>query len=31
MAPLITRNEELLAREVAALVQEPGFTGRDPA
>lgn len=31
MAPLITRNEELLAREVAALVQEPGFAGRDPA
>ena len=31
MAPLITRNEELLAREVAALVREPGFAGRDPA
>ncbi len=30
MAPLITRNEELLAREVAALVQQPGFRGRDP-
>ena len=29
MAPLITRNEELLATEVAALVQQPGFTGRD--
>ena len=30
MAPLITRNEELLAVEVAALVQQPGFAGRDP-
>ena len=30
MAPLITRNEELLADEVAALVQQPGFTGRHP-
>ena len=30
MAVLITRNEDLLAAEVAALVQHPGFTGRDP-
>ncbi|WP_426242175.1 TetR/AcrR family transcriptional regulator [Nocardioides sp. LHG3406-4] len=30
MAPLIARNEELLAGEVEALVQEPGFVGRDP-
>lgn len=30
MAPLIARNEELLATEVAALVQEPGYEGRDP-
>ena len=30
MAPLIARNEDLLGREVAALVQEPGWEGRDP-
>lgn len=30
MAPLITRNEDLLAAEVAALVREPGYEGRDP-
>ena len=30
MAPLIARNEDLLASEVAALVQEPGWEGRDP-
>ena len=31
MAPLIARNEELLGVEVAALVRQPGFEGRDPA
>ena len=31
MAPLIARNEALLGAEVAALVQQPGFEGRDPA
>lgn len=31
MAPLIARNEELLAGEVAALVREPRFAGSDPA
>ena len=30
MAPLVARNEELLGAEVAALVQQPGFEGRDP-
>lgn len=30
MAPLITRNEELLSAEVAALVELPGYAGRDP-
>ncbi len=30
MAPLIARNEELLGSEVAALVREPGYEGRDP-
>lgn len=30
MAPLIVRNEDLLGREVAALVREPGYEGRDP-
>lgn len=30
MAPLIARNEELLATEVAALVREPAYEGRDP-
>lgn len=30
MAPLIARNEELLGAEVAALVRQPGFEGRDP-
>ena len=30
MAPLITRNEELLQHEVDLLVGEPGFAGRDP-
>jgi AcrR family transcriptional regulator len=29
MAPLIARNEDLLGGEVAALVQEPGWEGRD--
>ncbi|MBA3781753.1 MAG: TetR/AcrR family transcriptional regulator [Nocardioides sp.] len=30
MVPLIARNEELLGGEVAALVAEPGYAGRDP-
>lgn len=30
MGPLIARNEELLGTEVAALVRQPGFEGRDP-
>lgn len=30
MAPLITRNEDLLGGEVEALVREPGYEGRDP-
>lgn len=30
MAPLIARNEDLLGTEVAALVLEPGWEGRDP-
>src|SRR6478609_7220955 len=30
MAPLIARNEELLGSLVGQLVQEPGYSGRDP-
>lgn len=30
MAPLIARNEDLLAGLVADLVQQPGYEGRDP-
>lgn len=30
MAPLIERNEQLLAREVDSLVAQPSFAGRDP-
>ncbi len=30
MAPLIARNEDLLGSQVAALVHEPGYEGRDP-